>query len=106
MTQQVSHSFLVYILRVIRALLSSTGSPGVLLYLCVCVESQLSNLLPAEPLSHVVSQTLLLSSVEFLSREWSVESDSVESGEQRVIVQRSAREQTRQSLCIWYSTQM
>ena len=36
-TQQVSHSFLVYLLRVIRALLSSTRSPGVLLYLCVCV---------------------------------------------------------------------
>ena len=105
MTQQVSHS-----LYGVHSLCNPgptifygvSGSPTV----SVCVESQLSYLLPAEYLSRVVSQTLLLSSVEFLSREWSVESDSVEKGEQHVIVQRSAREQTRQSLCIWYSTQM
>ena len=72
MTQQVSHSFLVYILHVIRTLLYSTGIPAV----SVCVESQLSYLLPAESLSRVVSQTQLLSSLEFLSLEWSTESES------------------------------
>ena len=55
-TQQVSHSFPVYISRVIRALLllRESGSHTVSAW----VESQLSYLLPAEPLSREESVEL------------------------------------------------